>query len=92
MHDAGFSKIYPCFPGPKWFDLDEVHEVGHVSGEPSLLYTLIFNALVIMTTFNLLNARCIHGETNMFRGVFNNMYFVVIFCIMIAVQVTNVDD
>ena len=44
--------------------------------EPSVHFTIIFNAFVLMTLFNEINARKIHNERNVFSGIFNNFFFV----------------
>ena len=36
---------------------------------PSQHFTLIFNVFVLMTLFNEINARKIHGERNVFEGI-----------------------
>lgn len=38
-------------------------------------FTIIFNTFVMMTLFNEINARKIHGERNVFRGLFSNPIF-----------------
>ena len=44
--------------------------------DPSDHFTIIFNAFVLMTLFNELNARKIHNERNVLKGIFNNYIFV----------------
>lgn len=50
--------------------------------DPSIHFTIIFNAFVLMTLFNEINARKIHNERNVFAGIQNNMIFLLIwlFC------------
>ncbi|OQV24443.1 Plasma membrane calcium-transporting ATPase 3 [Hypsibius exemplaris] len=79
------------FLGPKYFEIHEIRQIGHVAGDPSVLYTLIFNALVVMTSFNLINARCIHNEANVFTGIFRNIYFPVLWTLMMVTQVLVVE-
>jgi hypothetical protein len=38
-----------------------------IGAPPSQHFTIVFNAFVIMTLFNEINARKIHGERNVFR-------------------------
>lgn len=45
---------------------------------PTEHFTIIFNTFVLMTMFNEINARKIHGEVNVFRGIFTNPIFYVI--------------
>ncbi|KAJ8387029.1 hypothetical protein AAFF_G00162060 [Aldrovandia affinis] len=42
---------------------------------PSEHYTIVFNTFVMMQLFNEINARKIHGERNVFDGIFNNLIF-----------------
>lgn len=43
---------------------------------PSQHFTIVFNSFVMMTLFNELNSRKIHGERNVFQGIFRNPIFV----------------
>ncbi|KAK5867187.1 hypothetical protein PBY51_011701 [Eleginops maclovinus] len=45
---------------------------------PSVHYTMVFNTFVLLQIFNEINARKIHGERNVFKGVFKNLIFCVI--------------
>lgn len=49
---------------------------------PSLHFSIIFNAFVLMTLFNEINARKIRNERNVFSGIHRNHVFVLIwvFC------------
>mmetsp|Transcript_43410 Transcript_43410/g.88814 ORF Transcript_43410/g.88814 Transcript_43410/m.88814 type:complete len:1057 (+) Transcript_43410:288-3458(+) len=47
-------------------------EQGHT---PTIHYSLVFTVFVMMQLFNQINARKIHGEMNVFEGVFQNKYF-----------------
>jgi len=38
--------------------------------------TNVFNIFTVMQVFNLINARKIHDEKNIFEGLFTNMMFV----------------
>ncbi|KAF4531642.1 hypothetical protein B566_EDAN006573 [Ephemera danica] len=49
--------------------------------------TMIFNTFVMMTIFNQFNARKIHGQRNVFEGVFTNPIF---YCIWVFTFVTQV--
>ncbi|XP_045780109.1 plasma membrane calcium-transporting ATPase 3 isoform X10 [Maniola jurtina] len=46
-----------------------------LSSEPSQHFTIIFNTFVMMTLFNEINARKIHGQRNVFQGLFTNPIF-----------------
>lgn len=54
---------------------------------PSEHYTIIFNTFVMMQLFNEINARKIHGERNVFDGIFRNPIFCTIVLGTFAVQV-----
>ncbi|XP_063542836.1 plasma membrane calcium-transporting ATPase 3 isoform X7 [Cydia strobilella] len=43
--------------------------------EPTAHFTIIFNTFVMMTLFNEINARKIHGQRNVFQGLFTNPIF-----------------
>ncbi|VDO56586.1 unnamed protein product [Schistosoma margrebowiei] len=65
-------------------------EVDNVSGitvhEPTQHYTIIFNALVLMTLFNEFNARKIHGQRNVFSGLHRNPLFIIIWFVTFLLQ------
>uniref|UniRef100_A0A8R1I4W9 Calcium-transporting ATPase n=1 Tax=Caenorhabditis japonica TaxID=281687 RepID=A0A8R1I4W9_CAEJA len=54
---------------------------------PSAHFTIIFNAFVLMTLVNEINARKIHGERNVFKGIFTNPIFCVIWITTLVSQV-----
>uniref|UniRef100_A0AC34FP68 Calcium-transporting ATPase n=1 Tax=Panagrolaimus sp. ES5 TaxID=591445 RepID=A0AC34FP68_9BILA len=54
---------------------------------PSKHFTLIFNTFVLMTLCNEINSRKIHGERNVFKGLFSNPIFCVIWVITLISQV-----
>ncbi|XP_034541596.1 plasma membrane calcium-transporting ATPase 1-like isoform X2 [Notolabrus celidotus] len=62
------------FAGEKIFDIDSGRNAP-LHAPPSEHYTIVFNTFVLMQIFNELNARKIHGERNVFEGVFNNPIF-----------------
>ncbi|KAJ4929290.1 hypothetical protein JOQ06_004900 [Pogonophryne albipinna] len=55
---------------------------------PSVHYTIVFNTFVLMQIFNEINARKIHGERNVFEGIFKNTIFCVILLGTLLAQVT----
>lgn len=55
---------------------------------PTEHYTIVFNTFVLMQIFNELNARKIHGERNVFDGVFNNPIFCSIVLGTLVIQVS----
>ncbi|XP_071401890.1 plasma membrane calcium-transporting ATPase 1-like isoform X2 [Centroberyx affinis] len=62
------------FVGEKIFDIDSGRNAP-LHAPPSEHYTIVFNTFVLMQLFNEINARKIHGERNVFDGMFNNPIF-----------------
>ena len=54
---------------------------------PSQHFTMIFNSFVMMTLFNEINARKIHGQRNVFVGLFSNPIYYVIWITTFISQV-----
>ena len=50
-------------------------------------FTVVFNAFIMMTLFNEINARKINGERNVFRDIHKNPYYYIIWIICFAAQV-----
>jgi len=68
------------------FDIDSGREAGHHAA-PSQHFTIIFNAFVMMTLFNEVNARKIHGQRNVFEGLSRNVVFITIWIGTFVAQV-----
>ncbi|XP_072520331.1 plasma membrane calcium-transporting ATPase 4 isoform X10 [Salminus brasiliensis] len=62
------------FAGEQIFDIDSGRNAP-LHAPPSEHYTIVFNTFVMMQLFNEINARKIHGERNVFDGIFNNLIF-----------------
>ncbi|KAM8740808.1 plasma membrane calcium-transporting ATPase 1 isoform 1-T1 [Acanthopagrus schlegelii] len=62
------------FAGEQMFDIDSGRNAP-LHAPPSEHYTIVFNTFVMMQLFNEINARKIHGERNVFEGIFNNLIF-----------------
>ncbi|XP_029470424.1 plasma membrane calcium-transporting ATPase 3 [Rhinatrema bivittatum] len=62
------------FVGEKCFNIDNGRNAP-LHSPPSEHYTIIFNTFVMMQLFNEINARKIHGERNVFDGIFGNPIF-----------------
>uniref|UniRef100_A0A8C7MHH6 Calcium-transporting ATPase n=1 Tax=Oncorhynchus kisutch TaxID=8019 RepID=A0A8C7MHH6_ONCKI len=62
------------FAGEQMFDIDS-GRYAPLHAPPSEHYTIVFNTFVMMQLFNEINARKIHGERNVFDGIFKNMIF-----------------
>jgi len=65
------------FFGNVIFDIDD-GKGAEPTDPPSIHFTMIFNAFVMMTLFNEINARKIHGQRNVFIGLFSNPIYYVI--------------
>ncbi|XP_060101151.1 plasma membrane calcium-transporting ATPase 1 isoform X2 [Heteronotia binoei] len=77
------------FAGEKIFDIDSGRNAP-LHAPPSEHYTLVFNTFVMMQLFNEINARKIHGERNVFEGIFNNAIFCTIVLGTFIVQIVIV--
>lgn len=56
-------------------DIPSGRGVAKNGGGPTQHFTIIFNTFVMMTLFNEFNARKIHGQRNVFQGIFTNPIF-----------------
>lgn len=83
-----FENIYLLFTGEKIFDIDSGRNAP-LHAPPSEHYTIVFNTFVMMQLFNEINARKIHGERNVFEGIFNNAIFCTIVLGTFIVQVSR---
>ena len=72
--------------GDLLFDIDSGREVT-LHAPPSQHFTIIFNTFVMMTLFNEINARKIHGQRNVFDGLNRNPLFIGIWIGTIISQV-----
>lgn len=72
------------FLGDKFFEIES--GIGQdIGAAPTQHFTIIFNTFVVMTLFNEINARKIHGQRNVFKGIFTNPIFYSIWiCSMLA--------
>ena len=82
--------ILILFPGKYWFGF--VYDTDtklYFEGSPTDKaehYTILFHAFVMMTIFNEINARKIKAdEINVFKGFFNNIYFLLIIFVSVAI-------
>ncbi|XP_064414359.1 plasma membrane calcium-transporting ATPase 3b isoform X8 [Latimeria chalumnae] len=74
------------FAGEKFFDIDSGRNAP-LHSPPSEHYTIIFNTFVMMQLFNEINARKIHGERNVFDGIFSNPIFCTIVLGTFGIQI-----
>ncbi|GMR45474.1 hypothetical protein PMAYCL1PPCAC_15668, partial [Pristionchus mayeri] len=70
-----------------FLDLPPADPTSHL---PTAHYTIIFNAFVMMTLCNEINARKIHGERNIFGGLLSNPIFCIIWVVTLISQVVIV--
>uniref|UniRef100_U3F453 Calcium-transporting ATPase n=1 Tax=Callithrix jacchus TaxID=9483 RepID=U3F453_CALJA len=77
------------FVGELFFDIDSGRNAP-LHSPPSEHYTIIFNTFVMMQLFNEINARKIHGERNVFDGIFRNPIFCTIVLGTFAIQIVIV--
>ncbi|XP_069501458.1 plasma membrane calcium-transporting ATPase 3 isoform X1 [Ambystoma mexicanum] len=77
------------FVGELVFDIDSGRNAP-LHAPPSEHYTIIFNTFVLMQLFNEINARKIHGERNVFDGIFGNPIFCSIVLGTFGVQIVIV--
>jgi Ca2+ transporting ATPase len=78
--------FFLLFGGDKFFDIDsglypKLHDYS------SQHFTIIFNTFVMMTLFNEINSRKIHGERNIFEGLFTNPIFYGILIVTAIAQI-----
>ncbi|RWS28782.1 plasma membrane calcium-transporting ATPase 3-like protein [Leptotrombidium deliense] len=74
------------FAGHKLFDIDTGMGAA-LHAPPTQHFTIIFNTFVMMTLFNEVNSRKIHGERNIFEGLFTNPIFYSILFITAGAQI-----
>ncbi|XP_064872487.1 plasma membrane calcium-transporting ATPase 3-like [Oncorhynchus nerka] len=77
------------FIGERIFNIDSGRKAP-LHSPPSEHYTIIFNTFVLMQLFNEINARKIHGERNVFDGIFSNPIFCSIVFGTLVIQVVIV--
>ena len=61
----------------------------HAERDLSEQFTMVFNAFVLMTLFNEINSRKLHGERNIIKGIFSNPFFYCIWLFCFCAQVRN---
>ena len=76
------------FAGSWLFNIEDARDAKVF--KPTQHYTMIFNAFVLMTLFNEINARKIHGERNVFKGILTNPIFYSIWIVTLFLQVLTV--
>ncbi|XP_007939355.1 plasma membrane calcium-transporting ATPase 4 [Orycteropus afer afer] len=74
------------FAGEKFFDIDSGRKAP-LHSPPSQHYTIVFNTFVLMQLFNEINSRKIHGERNVFSGIFRNVIFC---CVVLGTFISQI--
>jgi Ca2+ transporting ATPase len=74
------------FMGPEIFGFENGIGKGH-GAEPTEHNTLLFNTFVLIQIFNQINARKLHHELNLFKGILSSPIFNIILVIEIGIQV-----
>ncbi len=77
------------FAGPSLFNMDDGTPKHAASFKPTQHFTMIFNTFVLMTLFNEINSRKIHGERNVLKGFFSNPIFYGIWIVTLCLQVSH---
>jgi len=67
--------------------VDKIQQNPNAGRQLSQQFTMVFNAFVLMTLFNEINSRKLHGERNVFKGIFRNPFF---YCIWLSCFVAQV--
>jgi len=78
------------FYGEKLFDIDNGRGAD-LGDPPSVHFTMIFNVFVMMTMFNEINARKIHGQRNVFSGFFSNPIYYIIWIATFISQIIIIE-
>merc|ERR1711892_1393942 len=78
------------FYGEVLFDIDNGRGA-ELWDPPTIHFTMIFNAFVMMTLFNEINARKIHGQRNVFLGFFSNPIYYVIWIATFVSQIIIIE-
>uniref|UniRef100_A0A1I8B453 Cation_ATPase_C domain-containing protein n=1 Tax=Meloidogyne hapla TaxID=6305 RepID=A0A1I8B453_MELHA len=78
------------FAGYKFFGIPSDLKT-QLHAPPSQHFTIVFNTFVMMTLFNEINARKIHGERNVFKGLTTNPIYCAIWISTFLVQILIVE-
>ena len=72
------------------FDIDRADASDHAA-PPTEHLTIIFNTFVFMQLFNEINARKVHGERNVFKGIHRNFIFIGVMVVQIILQIVWIE-
>jgi len=84
-----FCYIFECVLGDLILDI-ESGRGQELNAGPTQHFTIIFNTFVMMTLFNEINARKIHGQRNVIEGLLTNPIFYTIWIFTMISQVCNI--
>ena len=82
----------PFYPNANWIAAHPgtSYQVGQPTPKVEM-YTIIFNAFIMMQLFNMINARKLgERQFNIFAGFFNNWMFLAVYALMWGVQFASV--
>lgn len=74
------------FAGPQILDIDD-GKYRELRATPGEHFTMIFNSFVLMQIFNEINARKVHAERNVFKGIYRNWIFLLVMLGQVTVQI-----
>lgn len=84
---ADFINKNRIFPGRRYdWNNDPIYKCYYEMMGPSRHLSVVFNVFVWMQVFNMINARKIHDEVNIFKGIHRNMLFILIWVIIAGFQ------
>lgn len=79
----------PYLTGDRILDIESGRGLDLNAG-PTQHFTIIFNTFVMMTLFNEINARKIHGQRNVVKGLSTNPIFYTIWIFTMVAQVSMI--
>ena len=84
------SLIVVVVTGERLLNIDSGRDAD-IHAPPSQHFTVVFNSFVMMTLFNEINARKIHGQRNVFEGLFTNYIFLGIWVTTFVAQILLIE-
>jgi Ca2+ transporting ATPase len=86
--DSYLNKDGMVYPGRLYdWNGDDLYKNFVDDKGPSRHFTVVFNVFVLLQIFNMINARKIHDEINIFESLFENSMFVGIWLLIFVLQV-----
>ena len=88
-----YSESDPFYPNADWIAAHP--DSGYTEGQPTPkveMYTIIYNAFIMMQLFNMINARKLgEREFNVFSNFFNNWMFLCVYALMWVIQFGSIE-